>query len=51
MCVFSFQGLAVRILDFELTDEQKMIVKAASELAEDFGPEYWREEVPYSYLN
>lgn len=31
-------------MDFELTDEQKMIVKAASELAEDFGPEYWREK-------
>jgi len=31
-------------LDFELTDEQKMIVQAASEVAKDFGPEYWREK-------
>jgi len=31
-------------LDFELNDEQKMIVKAASEIARDFGPEYWREK-------
>jgi acyl-CoA dehydrogenase len=33
----------VKALDFELTDEQKMIVQAASEVAKDFGPEYWRE--------
>jgi len=31
-------------LDFELTVEQKMIVQAASEIAQDFGPEYWREK-------
>ncbi|MDH5634328.1 MAG: acyl-CoA/acyl-ACP dehydrogenase [Candidatus Bathyarchaeota archaeon] len=31
-------------MDFELTDEQKMIVQAASEVAKDFGPEYWREK-------
>jgi len=31
-------------LDFELTDEQKMIVEAASDIAKDFGPEYWREK-------
>jgi len=31
-------------LDFELTAEQKMIVEAASDIAQDFGPEYWREK-------
>jgi acyl-CoA dehydrogenase len=31
-------------LNFELTEEQKMIVKAAAEIARDFGPEYWREK-------
>jgi acyl-CoA dehydrogenase len=31
-------------LDFELTAEQKMIVNTASEIARDFGPEYWREK-------
>ena len=31
-------------LDFELNVEQKMIVKTASEIAQDFGPEYWREK-------
>jgi len=31
-------------LDFELTAEQKMIVAAASDIARDFGPEYWREK-------
>jgi acyl-CoA dehydrogenase len=30
-------------LDFELTVEQQMIVKTASEIARKFGPEYWRE--------
>lgn len=34
----------VKALDFELTGEQKMIVQAASEVAKDFGPEYWREK-------
>ncbi len=31
-------------LDFELNVEQKMIIKTASEIAQDFGPEYWREK-------
>jgi len=31
-------------LDFELDTEQKMIVQAASEIAEDFSPEYWRKK-------
>lgn len=31
-------------MDFELTEEQKMIVEAASDIAKDFGPEYWREK-------
>jgi len=31
-------------LDFELNVEQRMIVKTASEIAQDFGPEYWREK-------
>lgn len=31
-------------LDFELTAEQKMIVDAAADIAQDFGPEYWREK-------
>lgn len=31
-------------MDFELTAEQKMIVEAASDIAKDFGPEYWREK-------
>jgi len=31
-------------LDFELTNEQKMIVQAASEIAQDFSPKYWREK-------
>jgi len=31
-------------LDFELTEEQRMIVEAASDIAKDFGPEYWREK-------
>jgi acyl-CoA dehydrogenase len=33
-----------RALDFELTDEQKMVVQAASEVAKDFDPAYWREK-------
>ncbi len=32
------------LLDFELTDEQKMIVETATEIAHDYGPEYWREK-------
>jgi len=31
-------------LNFELSVEQKMIVEAASDIARDFGPEYWREK-------
>ena len=31
-------------MDFELDTEQKMIVQAASEIAEDFSPEYWRKK-------
>lgn len=31
-------------MDFELNVEQKMIVQAASEIAQDFDPEYWREK-------
>lgn len=34
----------VRVLNFELNEEQKMIVRSASEIAQDFGPEYWREK-------
>jgi acyl-CoA dehydrogenase len=34
----------VRLLDFELTAEQKMIVSAACEVAKDFDPEYWRNK-------
>lgn len=31
-------------MNFELNTEQKMIVDAASDIAKDFGPEYWREK-------
>jgi len=31
-------------LDFELTEEEKMVVEAAADIAKDFGPEYWREK-------
>ncbi len=31
-------------MDFDFTAEQKMIIKAAAEIAKDFGPEYWREK-------
>jgi acyl-CoA dehydrogenase len=31
-------------MDFELTPEQKMIVETAAEIANDYGPEYWREK-------
>ncbi len=31
-------------MDFEPTVEQKMIIKTATEIAQDFGPEYWREK-------
>lgn len=31
-------------MDFELTEEQKMIANSAKEIAKEFGPEYWREK-------
>lgn len=31
-------------MDLEYTSEQEMIAKSAKEIAEDFGPEYWREK-------
>ncbi|MCK4435930.1 acyl-CoA/acyl-ACP dehydrogenase, partial [Candidatus Bathyarchaeota archaeon] len=31
-------------MDFEPNMEQKMIIQAASEIAEDFSPEYWRQK-------
>jgi acyl-CoA dehydrogenase len=31
-------------MDFELTEEQKMIANSAKEIAQEFGPEYWREK-------
>ncbi len=31
-------------MNFELTAEQKMIVDTAKDIAQDFGPEYWREK-------
>jgi len=31
-------------MDFEFTEEQKMIAKAAREIAQGFPPEYWREK-------
>ncbi|NWF86883.1 acyl-CoA/acyl-ACP dehydrogenase [Candidatus Bathyarchaeota archaeon] len=31
-------------MDFELSAEQKMIVQTATDIACDFGPEYWREK-------
>ena len=31
-------------MDFNLSDQQKMIVQAASEIAKDFPPDYWREK-------
>ena len=31
-------------MDFELSEEQKMIVDSARQIAKDFGPEYWREK-------
>jgi acyl-CoA dehydrogenase len=34
----------VRQVDFKLNPEQEMIVNSASEIAKDFGPEYWREK-------
>lgn len=33
-----------KALDFELTEEEKMVVQAAADIAKDFGPEYWREK-------
>ena len=31
-------------MDFELTEEQRMIANSAKEIAKEFGPEYWREK-------
>ncbi|HEX75023.1 MAG TPA: acyl-CoA/acyl-ACP dehydrogenase [Dehalococcoidia bacterium] len=31
-------------MDFNLTEEQKMIASSAKEIAEAFGPEYWRQK-------
>ncbi|MEM0203443.1 MAG: acyl-CoA dehydrogenase family protein [Archaeoglobaceae archaeon] len=31
-------------MEFEFTEEQKMIANSAKEIAEDFPPEYWREK-------
>jgi len=31
-------------MDFNLTEEQKMIANSAREIAKGFGPEYWREK-------
>ena len=31
-------------MDFNLTEEQKMIANSAKEIAKEFGPEYWREK-------
>jgi len=31
-------------MDFNLTEEQKMIANSAREIAKEFGPEYWREK-------
>jgi len=31
-------------MDFELTEEHKMIAKSARDIAKDFGPQYWREK-------
>ncbi len=35
---------SVKPLSFELTPEQKMIVRAACDVAKDFDPEYWRNK-------
>jgi acyl-CoA dehydrogenase len=42
--LLSSKNRAVSFLDLELTAEQKMVVKAASEVAKDFDPEYWRNK-------
>lgn len=31
-------------MNFDLTEEQKMIANSAREIAKEFGPEYWREK-------
>jgi len=31
-------------MNFDLTEEQKMIASSAREIAKEFGPEYWREK-------
>lgn len=40
----SLTNCSVKLLNFELTAEQKMIVDAASDIAKDFDPEYWRNK-------
>jgi len=32
-------------MNFDFSEEQKMIANSAKEIAEAFGPEYWREAV------
>lgn len=39
--VLANQGIS---MDIEYTTEQEMIANSAKEIAEDFGPEYWREK-------
>ncbi len=31
-------------MDFEMSEEQRMIADAAKDIAKDFPPEYWREK-------
>ncbi len=31
-------------MNFDLTEEQKMIASSAREIAQQFGPEYWRQK-------
>ena len=31
-------------MDFSLTEDQQMMVNTAEQIAEKFGPEYWREK-------
>lgn len=43
-------------MDFELTDDQKLIRKSVAELMRDFGDEYWRDKdernaFPVEYYN
>ena len=43
-------------MNFDLTEDQKMMVNTAEQIAEKFGPEYWREkddngEYPQEFLD